>query len=59
MKLYKYGMRLRPFSIGCQPSGVYHREDSKTYHDIIYYKHPLTEKEIEIYSLDYLGEVEL
>lgn len=29
-KLYKYGMRLRGFSIGCQPRNVYKRVDDKT-----------------------------
>ena len=53
--LYKYGMRLRPYSLGCQPAGVYKRTDSNKYHDLIYYTRELTEKEMETYSLDYLG----
>lgn len=38
---YRYGMRLRGFSIGCQPmNGLDHREDDPTgrYHDILIYK---------------------
>ena len=60
MKKYKYGMRLRGFSIGCQPKGVLYREDDNTgkYHDIIVYDRKLTEKELSDYELDYLGEAE-
>ena len=56
--LYKYGMRLRGFSIGCQPRGVYKRVDDETgkYHDIIIYARKLTDKEVNDYELDYLGE---
>lgn len=38
MKLYRYGMRLRGYSIGCQPSGVYRRFDSRKYLDEITYE---------------------
>lgn len=54
---YKYGMRLRGFSIGCQPmNGLDHREDdtSGKYHDILVYNRPLTDKEISDYELDYI-----
>ena len=43
MKLYKYGMRLRGFSIGCQPmKGFWERQDDngnydRRYHDILLY----------------------
>jgi hypothetical protein len=59
MKVYKYGMRLRGFSIGCQPmQNFYKREDgNKKYCDIITYTKPLTKKEIKDYSLDFIGEV--
>jgi hypothetical protein len=61
-----YGMRLRGYSLGCQPSGVKRvfKSDEKKemeesvgakYHDIITYDHELTEKETEHYSLDRLG----
>lgn len=57
-KFYKYGMRLRGFSIDCQPRNVYKRVDDETgkYHDIIIYTRKLTDKEVSDYELDYLGE---
>lgn len=58
--MYKYGMRLRGFSIGCQPMiGLVRREDDATgrYHNILIYNRQLTEKEVTDYELDYLGEV--
>ena len=57
---YHYGMRLRGFSIGCQPKdGFIQREDDTTgkYYDILTYNRHLTEKECRDYELDYLGEV--
>lgn len=56
--LYYYGMRLRGFSIGCQPKeGFIERQDDETgkYHDILIYNRPLTDKELADYELDYLG----
>lgn len=58
MLLYKYGMRLRGFSIGCQPLGCFvKREEDKThkYYDILYYFRPLTERECKHFELDFLG----
>ena len=55
---YRYGMRLRGFSPGCQPKeGFIDRQDDDTgkYHDILIYNRPLTEKELADYELDYLG----
>ena len=51
---YKYGMRLRGFSPGCQPKGVSRREDdpSGRYYDILVYNRQLTEKELTDYELD-------
>jgi hypothetical protein len=57
--MYKYGMRLRGFSIGCQPMvGFLYREDdtSGKYHDILVYERQLREQELEDYELDYIGE---
>lgn len=56
--LYKYGMRIRGFSIGCQPAGVVKRIDDPVgkYWDIIFYERKLTEEELRHYSLDDLGE---
>ena len=57
MTEYRYGMRLRGFSPGCQPmKGLLRREDGgRKYHDIIVYDHPLTEKELRDYELDDLN----
>ena len=57
--LYKYGMRLRGFSLGCQPrENLYKRIDDTTnkYYDIIIYTQPLTLQQTISYELDYLGE---
>lgn len=58
--MYKYGMRLRGFSIGCQPmDGLVgqHGDVTGKYHDILIYDRQLTEQERKDYELDYLGEV--
>ena len=58
---YRYGMRLRGFSIGCQPmNGFYERRDSRSiwYHDILLYTRKLTDEEVEQYELDYIGSEE-
>ena len=47
-----YGMRLRGFSIGCQPKeGFVDRQDDPTgeYHDILIYDRKLTDKELAEY----------
>ena len=54
---FKYGMRLRGFSIGCQPKeGFVERRDDDTgkYYDILVYDRPLTVKEMSGYDLDRL-----
>ncbi len=53
---FRYGMRLRGYSPGCQPKGVVLREDdtSGKYYDIIIYDRKLTEKEVTDYELDEL-----
>lgn len=58
MPRYRYGMRLRGYSIGCQPRGVIDRKDDPTgrYYDIIIYDRELTDREVEAYELDCLGE---
>lgn len=51
---YKYGMKLRGFSIGCQPmEGLIRAEEdeSKKYWNILIYDRELTEKEINDYDL--------
>lgn len=56
--VYRYGMRLRGFSIGCQPKGVPDREDDATgrYYDILLYDRALTGRELKDYELDYIGK---
>lgn len=59
--LYRYGMRLRGFSLGCQPrKGFYDVEDDATgkYHDIIIYTRKLEEQELKDYELDFIKEEE-
>ena len=58
MKLYKYGMRLRPLGIGCQPKGFVKWDESLdgTYHNVIWYKDRLTDKQLKEYELDFLVE---
>lgn len=54
---YRYGMRLRGFSPGCQPmNGLLCRDDDVTgkYHDILVYDRQLTVQEIWDYELDAL-----
>lgn len=58
---YKYGMRLRGFSIGCQPmKGLVERVDDPRgrYHDILIYDRMLTGDEVADYELTYLGKEE-
>lgn len=57
---YRYGMKYRGFSPGCQPKGVVRREDDNNgrYHDIIVYDRELTEKELSDYELEYLGYID-
>ena len=56
--MFKYGMRLRGFSLGCQPmGGLLQREDdpSGKYHDILVYDRELSEAELRDYELDDLN----
>lgn len=58
MKLFKYGMKLRGFSIGCQPKqGFVERQDDETgkFHDIIVYDRKLTDDEIAKFELEDLN----
>lgn len=58
--MYKYGMRLRGYSMGCQPSGVIKHEDFSNkdngYWSYIYYDRKLTDEEVKRYDLDFLEE---
>ena len=56
MTLYKYGMRLRGCSLGAQPRGfIKFDESDKKYWNVLYYDRQLDDKEVEHYSLDFLG----
>lgn len=55
-KQHTYGMKMRPFGIGCQPmsglTGTMIADKRKTgYWSVIYYDRELTEEEIEKYEL--------
>lgn len=58
MELYWYGMRLRGYSMGAQPKGVYVRRDDprRKYHDLIAYERELTADECRDYELDFIGK---
>lgn len=59
-KMYKYGMKLRGFSIGCQPmDGFVERQDdtSGRYWDILVYNRPLTDRELRDYDLEEVKRV--
>lgn len=57
---YKYGMRLRPVGMGCQPSRWCKYEDAdktKTgYWIFVWYNHKLSDEDLKAYDMDYLGE---
>lgn len=58
-KMYKYGYRLRPPALGTQPKGFVEIEDdigTDEYWGYVVYSRKLTEKEMDQYDLDYLGE---
>lgn len=54
--MYKYGMRLRPAGIGCQPKGFIDIEDVNKnetgYWSIVEYDRKLTEEELKHYSME-------
>ena len=53
---YRYGMRLRGFSPGCQPKeGFIDRLDSEKFWDELIYSRKLEESEIKAYDLEYSG----
>lgn len=58
MTKYVYGMRLRGFSIGCQPKeGFIERRDSlaENFYDVIVYSRLLSQQELEDYDLTFIG----
>ena len=55
--MFIYGMRLRGFSLGCQPmKGFVERLDDTTgkYYDLIVYNRQLSDKELSDYELDFI-----
>lgn len=61
MKLYRYGMKLKGFSPGCQPmEGFVRREDdpTKQYHEILVYDRNLNGWELGAYEFDFLDVTE-
>lgn len=59
MEKYRYGMKLRGYSIGCQPmEGLRDVKEDRTgrYYDILGYDRQLTPREMEAYELTYLGK---
>lgn len=58
---FVYGMRLRGYSIGCQPDGVTERRDDPNgrYYDIIVYNRPLSAEEMRHFALDDLTPAEV
>lgn len=62
MNEYKYGMRLRGFSLGCQPmEGLIRYRDDPTgrYYDILLYSRRLEEWELKNFELDDLEGVDI
>lgn len=58
--MYKYGMKERGFSMGCQPmKGLVDWEDCEIggkYYSIIVYERKLTDQEIREYELEFIEE---
>ena len=57
---FAYGMRMRGFSLGCQPMGdlIEALDDpTETFYNILVYGRRLTGDEVKQYELQYLGEV--
>lgn len=64
---YIYGMKARPFSIGCQPMdglimsdafewlGLNLDEESQGYHATLLYDRELSKKEVDDYELEFVG----
>lgn len=61
IQAYKYGMRLRPYGMGCQPKDGFvcvaegGTVDGHRYHNFVYYIAKLSRETADNYDLDYLG----
>lgn len=55
---YKYGMRSRPFSIGCQPKEglveVLESDETRRYHNVLIYDRRLSDEELYKFELEVL-----
>lgn len=61
MKKYRYGMRLRGFSIACQPMNGLRDvldDESGKYYNILAYDRQLEPKEVQDYELTFIGTTE-
>lgn len=60
MAKYLYGMKLRGFSIGCQPVNglIDHKDGDALYYDYLVYDRKLSDAELNNYDLDYVGDEE-
>lgn len=57
MSNYFYGMRLRGYSLGCQPMNgliMVMDDDKGLYHNILVYMRRLSDQELRDYELDFL-----
>ena len=52
--MFYYGMRLRGYSIGCQPQGAEVGDGAGRYYNILGYKSPLSDNDLYNYDLDQL-----
>lgn len=56
--MYKYGMRLREFGIGCQPKQFkkfeYCNKNKTGYWSYVWYDRELTESELSNFDMDFL-----
>ena len=62
MRLYRYGMKKCQYGYGNQPTTGFYIVDQNSdffgkYHDIIVYQRKLTDDEVRVFDLDFLGEV--
>ena len=60
--MYWYGMRLRGFSIGCQPmEGLvdWVEAQNPNYYDYLFYDRKLTDDEVKQYDLEFFGNIPL
>lgn len=57
---YKYGMKLRGYSIACQPMkgliGVKKEDTTGRYYDILTYNRQLEPREMRLYDLVFIGK---